>query len=261
MDIYQELDRDFNEDIPQDEIEVVDEVPNENFEYDDEENQDDDIVKVIPTIARRVLGVQRESRNMTTFYNPNPGESTETAMLARVFNPTELIYVSTIHDGSPDPKNYVEAKNSKDWNKWWEAMCTEFKNMEDKKVWKVISKSDVPTGRKLTGNRWVFAQKDDGRYRARTVAKGFSQVPGKDFQENHAPVVNDATFHLVLALKVLFKLEAAQFDIETAFLYGELDQEIWMQLPDGYSEYCVTYQNKKIDPNTHCVRLQQHCMV
>jgi hypothetical protein len=75
---------------------------------------------------------------MTTFYNPNPGESTEIAMLARVFNPTELTYVSTIHDGNPDPKNYVEAKNSKDWNKWWEAMCTEFKNMEDKKVWKVI---------------------------------------------------------------------------------------------------------------------------
>jgi hypothetical protein len=41
-------------------------------------------------------------------------------------------------------------------------MCTEFKNMEDKKVWKVILKSDVPTGRKLAGNCWVIAQKDDG---------------------------------------------------------------------------------------------------
>jgi Reverse transcriptase (RNA-dependent DNA polymerase) len=129
--------------------------------------------------------------------------------------------------------------------------------MEDKKVWKVILKSNVPTGRKLIGNRWVFAQKDDSRYRARTVAKGFSQVPGKDFQENHAPVVNDATFHLVLALKVLFKLEAGQFDIETAFLCGELDEEIWMQLPDGYSEYCATFQNKKIDSNIHCVKLQK----
>jgi Reverse transcriptase (RNA-dependent DNA polymerase) len=85
------------------------------------------------------------------------------------------------------------------------------------KSWKVILKSDVPTKRKLIGNRWVFARKDDGRYRARAVAKGFSQVPGKDFQENHAPVVNNATFHLVLALMVLSKLEVGQFDIETAF--------------------------------------------
>jgi Reverse transcriptase (RNA-dependent DNA polymerase) len=66
--------------------------------------------------------------------------------------------------------------------------------MEDKKVWKVILKSDVPTGRKLIGNRWVFAQKDDGRYLARTVTLGFSQVTVKDIQENHAPVFNDATF-------------------------------------------------------------------
>jgi hypothetical protein len=73
---------------------------------------------------------------VTTLYNPNPGETTEIAMLAHVFNPTALTYVSTIHDGNPDPKNYVDAKNSKDWNKCWEAMCTEFKNMEDTKVGK-----------------------------------------------------------------------------------------------------------------------------
>jgi Reverse transcriptase (RNA-dependent DNA polymerase) len=102
-----------------------------------------------------------------------------------------------------------------------------------------------------------FAQKDDGRYRSRTVVKGFSQVPGKDFQENHAPVVNDVPFHLVLALKVLSKLEAGQFDIETAFLYGELIEEIWMQLPDVCSEDCATFQSKKIDSNTPCNKLQK----
>ena len=111
-------------------------------------------------------------------------------------------------------------------------MSLEFKNMEEKKVWKIIEKTDLPTGRKLIGNRWVYVLKDDGRFRARTVAKGFSQIPGKAFQENHAPVVNDTTFHMILALKVLLKLEAGQFDIETAFLYRELDEEIWMDIPD-----------------------------
>jgi Reverse transcriptase (RNA-dependent DNA polymerase) len=192
-DVYDEIEAEHNH---QEDIEEVNEEIDIVPDDDDESENKDDIVQVIPTTSRRISsGVDREIRNLTTFYNTNPGETAEIAMLARVFNPTELIYVSTIHDGNPDPKNYAEAKNSKDWNKWWEAMCIEFKNMEDKKVWNVILKTDVPTGRKLIGNRWVFAQKDDGRYRARTVAKGFSQVPGKDFQENHAPVVNDATFH------------------------------------------------------------------
>jgi hypothetical protein len=79
--------------------------------------------------------------------------------------------------------------------------------------------------------------KDDGRYRARTVAKGFTQIPGKDFQENHSPVVNDTTFHTILVLKIILKLEAGQFDIETAFLYGELEEELWMDFPDGYVDY------------------------
>jgi Reverse transcriptase (RNA-dependent DNA polymerase) len=116
-------------------------------------------------------------------------------------------------------------------------MYTELSNIEDKKVWKIIEKTELPTGRKLIGNRWVYAMKDDGRYCAQTVAQGFSQVPGKDFYENHAPVIDDATFHLVLTLKVLLKLEAGQFDIETAFLYGELDEKIWMVIPDGYPEF------------------------
>jgi hypothetical protein len=45
------------------------------------------------------------------------------------------------------------------------------------------------------------------------------------------------TFHLILALNFLFKLDAGQFDIETAFLYGDLQEEIWMTFPDGYTEY------------------------
>ena len=107
-------------------------------------------------------------------------------------------------------------------------MITEFENADSKNVWRIIKKSNLPKGRKIIGNRWVFARKDDGRFRARTVAKGFSQIPGKDFQENHAPVVHDTTFHLVLVLKLLFKLQSRQFDIETAFLYGMFDEEISM---------------------------------
>jgi hypothetical protein len=52
------------------------------------------------------------------------------------------------------------------------------------------------------------------------------QAPGKDFQENHAPVISDTTLHLLMIIKTIFKLEAGQFDIETAFLYGKIDEDL-----------------------------------
>jgi hypothetical protein len=60
-------------------------------------------------------------------------------------------------------------------------MITEFLNCEEKKAWVIVPKSKIPKGRKIIGNRRVYAEKDDGIFRSRTVAKGFSHVPGKDF--------------------------------------------------------------------------------
>jgi Reverse transcriptase (RNA-dependent DNA polymerase) len=79
----------------------------------------------------------------------------------------------------------------------------------------------MPQRRKPVGNRWVYTEKEDGTYRSRTVAQGFSQ-----FADTHAPVMSDLAFRLVLIIKVLKKQRTGQFDIETAFLYSELDVEI-----------------------------------
>jgi hypothetical protein len=74
-------------------------------------------------------------------------------------------------------------------------MCTEFKSMEDTNAWGIINRKDLPMGRKLIGNCWVYTLKDKGRNRAKSVAKGFRQAPGNAFQEYQAPVVNETTFH------------------------------------------------------------------
>ena len=165
--------------------------------------------------------------------------------------------LANIHDGNPEPKNILEAKQTKQWPKWWESISTEFRNMEEKNVWEVVERKDIPSGRTVIGNRWVFAVKDDGRYRARTVAKGYSQVPGKDFQENFAPVINDTTFHLILALKAMMGLKAGQFDIETAFLYGDLEEDLWMVLPDGYDMYYHEKHGKYLDGTRQCLKLKK----
>jgi Reverse transcriptase (RNA-dependent DNA polymerase) len=100
----------------------------------------------------------------------------------------------------------------------------------------------------------VYAQKDDGRYRARTVAKGFSQVPGKDFQENHSPVVHDTTLHLILVMKIRYGLTSRQFDVETAFLYSTLEEEIYMDFSEGYTE-CLLEKGSKCSSQECCFLL------
>jgi Reverse transcriptase (RNA-dependent DNA polymerase) len=91
--------------------------------------------------------------------------------------------------------------------------------METKGVLEIVLMSSMPSGRKIVGNRWVYSEKSDGTLRSRTVSQGFSQVPGKDFTDSHAPVMTDLAFRLALIIKVLMKLRTGQFDIETVFLY------------------------------------------
>ena len=81
-----------------------------------------------------------------------------------------------------------------------------------------------------------FKLKHDGTYHARLVALGYSQVPVVDFTYNFAPVVNDITFQLMLSRKTIKKLSTRIIDMETAFLYGELEDKIYMETPVGYVE-------------------------
>jgi Reverse transcriptase (RNA-dependent DNA polymerase) len=124
-------------------------------------------------------------------------------------------------------------------------MITEFLNCEEKKAWVIVPKSKVPKGRKIIGNRWVYAEKDDGTSRSRTVAKGFSQIPGKDFQKHNSPVIHD-TFCVVLVQKLVYNLHSRQFDIVTDFLYGLLDEEIYMEFPEGYEFFLKNIMAKHL---------------
>ena len=78
--------------------------------------------------------------------------------------------------------------------------------------------------RRCIKSKWVFDIKQDGTFRARLVACGYSQVPGIDFEESYSPVINDVTFRVMLIMQIVWKLQALIIDIETAFLHGELDE-------------------------------------
>ena len=114
--------------------------------------------------------------------------------------------------------------------------------MNEQKAWTVHKKSTIPAGRRLVKCKWVFEIKREGKYRARLVACGYSQISGVNFHQVSSTVVNDVTFRIVLIAKLIMKLDSYQFDVETAFLLVELEEEIYMECPPGmkaHSDECL----------------------
>jgi hypothetical protein len=68
------------------------------------------------------------------------------------------------------------------------------------------------------------------------VACGYSQIPGVNFNKSFAPVVNDVSFRIILTAKSLWDLQASIVDVETAFLHGDLQEEIYMNVPKGMNQ-------------------------
>ena len=152
----------------------------------------------------------------------------------------EIAFVtSTMSDPDEPPQSFQEAWWDPDLisrEKWRETVHLEFKKMLDMGVWKHVKRSDRPNDRRLVGCRWVFKVKRNGVYRARLVAKGFSQIPGVDFTDNYSPVVNDVTFRVVVARMIIENMKGKVVDIDNAFLNGDLEHEIYMKIPEGYDE-------------------------
>jgi len=134
-----------------------------------------------------------------------------------------------------EPKSYGQAKVSRQWSDWKKAMDEELKSLKENDVWDVILK---PAGRKIVASRWVYkakgnAQGEVERYKARLVAKGFSQILGQDYDEIFAPMVRYDSLRLLLALSACKGWRPRQLDVKTAFVYGILKEEVYMDIPEG----------------------------
>lgn len=100
---------------------------------------------------------------------------------------------------------------------------------------------DRPKDRNIIDDRWVFKVKrnsDDSveRHKARLVARGFSQEYGFDYWETFSPVVRFTSIRTILALAAQRRMKIKQFDVKTAFLNGDLEEEIYMEQPSGFSD-------------------------
>jgi hypothetical protein len=108
---------------------------------------------------------------------------------------------------------------------------------EDQIKWKntinIIDEKVTPFNHRCIKNKWIFKVKRNGIFRARVVVCSYSQVPGIHFRESFAPVLNDVSFRIMLISKLFWNMTSTVVDIKTAFLYGDLDEEIYMEIPKG----------------------------
>lgn len=99
----------------------------------------------------------------------------------------------------------------------------------------------MPLGKRAVGCKWVFRIKRDPsgeiiQFKGRLAAKGFTRWPGIDYNETFAPVARKESINTVLAIAAAEGLEAENVDVETAFLYGDVDEDIYMDQPDGFED-------------------------
>ena len=151
----------------------------------------------------------------------------------------ETCLISSVTSGPTEPKTFQNAWHyliEKERDDWTVAVRKEIRSMIERGVWKKTDRKKIPSNRRLIGNKWVFKIKRDGICRARLVALGYSQIPGVDYTDNFAPVAHDVMFRITLARMMVEKLDSLVMDVETAFLYGEIHEEIFMKSPVGMEE-------------------------
>jgi hypothetical protein len=132
-----------------------------------------------------------------------------------------------------EPSNYEEASKSDEWRA---AMHEEIESIYRNHTWDLV---ELPEGKTPIGCKWLYKPKinADGsveKFKARLVAKGYSQQEGIDFDDTFAPVAKLNTIRMLISLATKHKWKLHQLDVKSAFLNGELKEEIYLVQPPGF---------------------------
>lgn len=137
-----------------------------------------------------------------------------------------------MEDFSEEEITLNDAVNGPEKEQWQKAIREELQSFSDRDAWELV---DRPVNKTVVKCKWVFKRKlnseSEVRYRARLVAKGFSQKKGTDFKETFSPVLRYSTLRLLFALSVDQNLDIVHLDVPTAFLNGLLNESIFMEIP------------------------------
>ncbi|KAL0858597.1 hypothetical protein ABMA27_012434 [Loxostege sticticalis] len=117
---------------------------------------------------------------------------------------------------------------------WLRAIDEELLAHKENNTWTSVERS----GQRTLTTKWVFNIKRDEnnqgkRFKARLCARGFSQIKDIDYQEIFSPTTRYDSIRIILSIAARYDLEIQQFDVKTAFLNGNLDEDIFIEIPEG----------------------------
>ena len=140
-----------------------------------------------------------------------------------------------------DPHSYREAMNSPEKEQWAEAIQNELNALKIKQVYVTIERNKITENSKnILDSRWMLKRKidesGDTKYKARLVIRGFKDKNNYDFRETYSPVSKISLVRSFLSVANKYKFKIKQLDVETAFLYRNLTENIYMELPKGLTK-------------------------
>ncbi|GKA01505.1 retrovirus-related pol polyprotein from transposon TNT 1-94, partial [Tanacetum coccineum] len=156
-------------------------------------------------------------------------------VILKMTSKKELKLTNVLHVEN-EPTSYREAVTSSEGQQWREAIKSEIESILQNHTWELV---DLPPGCKPLGYKWIFKKKmkADGtvdKYKARVVIQGFRQREGLDYFDTYSPVTRITSIRTIIAIAALRNLEIHQMDVKTAFLNGDLEEEIYMNQPEGF---------------------------
>ncbi|KAL0314558.1 UNVERIFIED_CONTAM: Retrovirus-related Pol polyprotein from transposon TNT 1-94 [Sesamum angustifolium] len=212
---------------------------------------DDSLVSTsIPEHVEKMtnVGVNPNSASLTHEESDIPRRS-KRARVVKDFGSDFVTY--NIED---DPVTFKDVMASLEAKQWKEAVKSEMDCIVSNRTWVLV---DLPPGCTTIGCKWIFKKKlkPDGsidKFKARLVAKGFKQKEGIDYFDTYSPVARLTTIRVLIALASVYNLSIHQMDVKTAFLYGELEEEIYMDQPEGFVAHGNESKGTKV-PEGHSV--------
>lgn len=137
-----------------------------------------------------------------------------------------------------EPETCNRAMQGLNAAQWSQAMIEELDSLHENNTWTLIPKEEMQAGHRALGEKWVYKVKRDvegkiSRFKARWVVKGYLQQFGIDFDQTYAAIVKPMAFRVLFAIAAYFDLDIDQMDVKTAFLYGLINQLIYVEQPKG----------------------------
>ena len=153
------------------------------------------------------------------------------ARTSKSFGPDFLTYLL-----ENEPQSFNEAMSTLEAPMWKEIANSEIESIMQNHTWELV---DLLPGSKPLGCKLIFKRKmkTDGsidKYKARLVAKGYKQKKGLGYFDTYSPVMRITSIRMLIAIAALHNLEIHQMDVKTAFLNGDLNEEIYMDQPEGF---------------------------